>query len=280
MMSVVTNIDSDHLSTYGGDCRRRCATASSSFLHNLPFYGVAVMCSDDPGVRAILPQAASAPVLTYGVSEDADIRVDRHRQTDGTREDVVSGCRGAGVTSEALDGRAQPAGASQRPERAGRDRRGAGTRTRRRRGRAIALRGRFQGIDRRMQITRPGARRERRRRDCSSTTTVITRPKLPRRCRRCAPAGPTGASCWCFQPHRYTRTQELLDDFAEVLSENSAAAGHRSVRGRRRRDSRRGRARDLPCRARSRAGRAGIRRRSRRIAEPPQRRFCATATWC
>ena len=54
MMSVVTNIDSDHLSTFGGDVEE-LRGSFLEFLHNLPFYGVAVMCSDDPGVQAILP---------------------------------------------------------------------------------------------------------------------------------------------------------------------------------------------------------------------------------
>jgi len=54
MMAVVTNIDDDHLSTYGGDVDR-LRQSFLEFLHNLPFYGVAVICTDDPGVRAIQP---------------------------------------------------------------------------------------------------------------------------------------------------------------------------------------------------------------------------------
>lgn len=73
MMAIVTNIDQDHLSTYEGDFDRLKQTFVE-FLHHLPFYGLAVMCIDDPVVREILPQV-SRPVLTYGESEDADVRI-------------------------------------------------------------------------------------------------------------------------------------------------------------------------------------------------------------
>jgi UDP-N-acetylmuramate--alanine ligase len=72
MVAVVTNIDRDHLRTYGGDFKRLCQTFIE-FVHRLPFYGVAVLCVDDPQVRAILP-LVSRPMLTYGSSADADFR--------------------------------------------------------------------------------------------------------------------------------------------------------------------------------------------------------------
>lgn len=73
MMSIVTNIDRDHLSTYEGDFERLKQTFVE-FLHHLPFYGLAVMCIDDPVVREILPDIAR-PLLTYGEAEDADVRI-------------------------------------------------------------------------------------------------------------------------------------------------------------------------------------------------------------
>lgn len=73
MVSVVTNIDADHMETYGFDFSRLTATFVE-FLHNLPFYGLAVLCIDDPHVRAIIPQV-SRPVLTYGFDEAADFRI-------------------------------------------------------------------------------------------------------------------------------------------------------------------------------------------------------------
>ncbi|MGN0902975.1 MAG: UDP-N-acetylmuramate--L-alanine ligase, partial [Succinivibrio sp.] len=83
MMTVVTNIEPDHLGTYGGDfnCLKNTFV---EFLHNLPFYGVAVVCIDDPNVKEILPKIGRT-VVTYGVSEDADFRV-----TDFKEQGIVS----------------------------------------------------------------------------------------------------------------------------------------------------------------------------------------------
>lgn len=72
MMAVVTNIDLDHMETYGGSYLRLKDTFIK-FLHQLPFYGMAVLCIDDVGVRDILPEI-SKPVKTYGVNEQADVR--------------------------------------------------------------------------------------------------------------------------------------------------------------------------------------------------------------
>jgi UDP-N-acetylmuramate--alanine ligase len=70
---VVTNIDADHLSTYGGDFQRLRQTFVE-FLHHLPFYGLAVLCLDDPNVRAVLPEL-TRQVCSYGIdSDDADVR--------------------------------------------------------------------------------------------------------------------------------------------------------------------------------------------------------------
>jgi UDP-N-acetylmuramate--alanine ligase len=78
MVAVVTNIDMDHMSTYEGDFNKLKKTFVE-FLHNLPFYGLAVMCVDDPIVREILPQVAR-PTMTYGFGEDADVRAINVRQ--------------------------------------------------------------------------------------------------------------------------------------------------------------------------------------------------------
>jgi UDP-N-acetylmuramate--alanine ligase len=70
MVSIVTNIDADHMSTYDGDFEKLKNTFVE-FLHNLPFYGLAVVCIDDDNVRSILPRI-SRQFVTYGFSEDAD----------------------------------------------------------------------------------------------------------------------------------------------------------------------------------------------------------------
>ena len=77
-VAIVTNIDADHLENYGGDFAR-VKTAFSEFLHRLPFYGLAVLCIDDEEVAA-LAEATPRHVVTYGFHADADVRADDVRQ--------------------------------------------------------------------------------------------------------------------------------------------------------------------------------------------------------
>jgi UDP-N-acetylmuramate--alanine ligase len=72
VMSVVTNIDADHMDTYGHDFGRLKA-AFIEFLHRMPFYGAAILCTDDAAVRSILSQV-SRPITSYGLGEDAQVR--------------------------------------------------------------------------------------------------------------------------------------------------------------------------------------------------------------
>jgi UDP-N-acetylmuramate--alanine ligase len=72
VMSVVTNIDADHMETYGHDFEK-LKSAFVEFLHRMPFYGTAIVCSDDQGVQSIVDQLAR-PVTTYGLKEGAQIR--------------------------------------------------------------------------------------------------------------------------------------------------------------------------------------------------------------
>ena len=72
IMAVVTNIDADHMDTYGHDFAR-LKGAFVEFLHRMPFYGAAIVCGDDAGVRSILPMV-SRPVITYGLDEGAQVR--------------------------------------------------------------------------------------------------------------------------------------------------------------------------------------------------------------
>lgn len=71
MMAIVTNIDADHLPTYGGDFSR-LKQAFIEFLHHLPFYGLAVVCVEDEEVRSILPEI-TRPIVRYGIDADADV---------------------------------------------------------------------------------------------------------------------------------------------------------------------------------------------------------------
>ena len=72
IMAVVTNIDEDHMQTYGHDFEK-LKNAFIEFLHRMPFYGAAVLCLDDPAVTSILP-SVSRPITTYGLSEGAQVR--------------------------------------------------------------------------------------------------------------------------------------------------------------------------------------------------------------
>ena len=72
IMAVVTNIDSDHMETYGHDFER-LKGAFVDFLHRMPFYGTAILCTDDAAVRDILPNV-TCPVTTYGFEEGAQVR--------------------------------------------------------------------------------------------------------------------------------------------------------------------------------------------------------------
>lgn len=72
LMAIVTNIDADHLDTYDGEFSR-LVDAFIEFLHHLPFYGLAVLCVDDPVVREMLPRVGR-PIRTYGIDESADVQ--------------------------------------------------------------------------------------------------------------------------------------------------------------------------------------------------------------
>ena len=82
VMAIVTNIDADHMDTYGHDVAR-LKSAFIEFTQRLPFYGSAVLCSDDANVREIMP-FVSRPTTTYGLNDDAQVRAE-NVQADGTR---------------------------------------------------------------------------------------------------------------------------------------------------------------------------------------------------
>ena len=72
VMAVVTNIDADHMATYGHDFKR-LQSAFVDFLHQMPFYGTAVLCTDDPAIKEILPQV-SCPITSYGFDAESQVR--------------------------------------------------------------------------------------------------------------------------------------------------------------------------------------------------------------
>jgi UDP-N-acetylmuramate--alanine ligase len=99
VMAVVTNIDADHMETYGHDFNR-LQSAFVDFLHRMPFYGVAILCTDDPAVRAIVPQV-TCPVTSYGFGPEAEVRAVNVRAVGGQMHFTVQ--RRNGVTLPDLD---------------------------------------------------------------------------------------------------------------------------------------------------------------------------------
>ncbi len=99
VMAVVTNIDADHMETYGHDFARLKA-AFVEFLHRMPFYGAAILCIDDPAVQSILPEV-SRPITSYGLSPQAQVRALNVRPEQGRMRFTVT--RSNGVTLPDLD---------------------------------------------------------------------------------------------------------------------------------------------------------------------------------
>ena len=208
VIAVITNIDVDHMDTYGGDLDS-LHDAFVEFLHNLPFYGLAVLCIDDPGVRAIADRV-SRPVVTYGFSPDADVRGSDFQQ-DGHRSRLTVEKSGGGEPIELqlnLPGRHNASNALAAVAVAW-ELEVANEAI------AKALHG-FGGIDRRMQILGEVALAD------GSALLIDDYGHHPRELEATIDAlraaWPDRRLVVVFQPHRYTRTRDLLDDFAGVLA--------------------------------------------------------------
>jgi UDP-N-acetylmuramate--alanine ligase len=208
LIAIVTNIDNDHLVTHGGDFEL-LKHSFVDFLHNLPFYGLAVLCLDDANVRSIV-RAVGRPIVSYGLSsEDADVRaVNIRRHGLQTSYDVV---RASGAplnvtvnlpgTHNVLNSLAAIVVASE----LGID--DAAIQ------RALAS---FQGIDRRLQHiadVQTAAGRVTIIDDYGHHPTEVTATLEALR-----QGYPGRRIVLAFQPHRYTRTHDLIDDFSKALS--------------------------------------------------------------
>jgi UDP-N-acetylmuramate--alanine ligase len=206
MIAIVTNIDNDHLGTHDGDFAR-LQQSFIDFLHNLPFYGLAVLCTDDARVQSILGDVAR-PYLTYGFDESADVRATNVRR-DGLQSHYDVARTGQSTLSitinlpgrhNVLNSLAAVAVATEL---------GIGDEAIQR-----ALLN-FQGIERRLQqlgeIRWPGGH----------ATVVDDYGHHPTEITATLEAvrqgWPGRRIVLAFQPHRYTRTRDLLDDFAQVL---------------------------------------------------------------
>jgi len=239
MVAVVTNIDADHMSTYDGDIEKLKASFIE-FLHNLPFYGLAVVCTDDPGVNEVLGDIGRS-VTTYGTNEEADIRAVNIEFNENTTEfDVVRSSKvekSLGDTQSVLQFMhvklRLPGMHNVRNSLA-----------------AIAVADelqigdaavmtaleKFEGIDRRFQSLgeiQTSAGKILLVDDYGHHPTEVAATLAA------AKSGyPERRVVLVFQPHRYTRTRDLMDDFASVLSEADAlvlldvyAAGEEPIPG-------------------------------------------------
>ncbi len=207
MVSVVTNIEADHMDTYGGDLQQLRRTFVE-FLHNLPFYGSAVLCLDDPEIKGLIPQI-NRSILTYGQDSEADYRI-HSIQPQGLLsqfqlETPNHGCvplqvnspglhnvlNAAATAAVALDeglsvaavqqGLAQFAGVGRRFERLGSLQHGRGS--------AVL-------VD-----------------DYGHHPTEVEATL-----NSAAQVWPESRVVMVYQPHRFTRTRDLYDDFVRVLS--------------------------------------------------------------
>jgi UDP-N-acetylmuramate--alanine ligase len=208
MIAVVTNIDADHLGTYENDLGR-LKQGFVEFLHNLPFYGLAVLCSDDENTRGIIPDLGRR-VVSYGLGERADVRaVNIERQGLRTRFDVVSRARETPLTVELnLPGLHNVCNSLAAIAVASELEIGDAPLCR-----ALAE---FSGIDRRLQqigTVDTHAGRVTFVDDYGHHPTELAATIAAAR-----DAWPGRRLVVVFQPHRYTRTLALLDDFAHVLS--------------------------------------------------------------
>jgi UDP-N-acetylmuramate--alanine ligase len=208
MIAVVTNIDADHLGSYENDLGR-LKQAFLDFLHNLPFYGLAVLCSDDANTRELIPSLGRR-VVSYGFGERADVRasaVERRGrrtvfkvETTERRKPLVVELNLPGMhnvlNSLAAIAVAAELDIADAPLT-----------------KALAE---FSGVDRRLQVH-------------GTVTTAAGRvtfvddyghhpTELAATIAAARDAWPGRRLVVCFQPHRYTRTAALLDDFAQVLS--------------------------------------------------------------
>jgi UDP-N-acetylmuramate--alanine ligase len=239
MLAVVTNVDADHMSTYDGDIDK-LKSSFIEFLHNLPFYGLAVVCSDDPGVNDVLADIGRS-VTTYGTNEDADIRAVNVEFSENVAEfDVVRSSKleqSLGDTQSVfpllhvklrLPGmhnvrNALAAIAVADELQIGDDA-------------VVAALEKFEGIDRRFQSLgeiQTSAGKALLIDDYGHHPTEIAATLAA------AKSGyPDRRIVLVFQPHRYSRTRDLMDDFATVLSDADAlvlldvyAAGEEPIAG-------------------------------------------------
>jgi UDP-N-acetylmuramate--alanine ligase len=207
LISIVTNIDKDHLATHGGNFEL-LKESFLDFLHNLPFYGLAVLCIDDENVRSIL-RRVGRPIMSYGLTPEADVRAENLRRRGlQTQFDVIRPSKVPLSVTVNLPGThnvlnslaAIAVGIEVGVEDAAIQR-------------ALAN---FQGVERRMQHV-------------ADVQTALGRvtivddyghhpTEVAATLEALRQGYPDRRLVLAFQPHRYSRTHDLIDDFSKALS--------------------------------------------------------------
>lgn len=209
MVSIVTNIDADHLETYEGDFEKLKLTFVE-FLHNLPFYGLAVVCGDDPVVQELIPKI-SRSIITYGFDEGNDFQAYDVKQNQGVssfklkrkniQQDLEITLAMPGqhnvLNATAAIAVATDEGVSDDAIKAGLDS--------------------FQGVGRRFEVHGSYA--------LGGQESVMLVDDYGHHPREVMATINSARNGWpdrrlvmVYQPHRYTRTRDLFEDFVEVLS--------------------------------------------------------------
>jgi len=208
VIAVVTNIDADHMDTYGQEFPR-LKQAFVQFLQNLPFYGAAVLCADDPNVRDVMP-LVSKPIVTYGTTDDCTIRAEAIRH-DGGRMRFRATRRGGKALDVVLNLPGQHNVLNALAAIAVADELGVADAA------ILKALAEFRGVGRRFQsygdITLKAG---------GAFTLIDDYGHHPAEMAATLAAA-RGAYdgrrlVLAFQPHRFTRTRDLFEDFVKVLS--------------------------------------------------------------
>ena len=215
VLSVVTNIDADHMDTYGHDFGR-LKGAFVEFLHRMPFYGAAVVCVDDEAIREILPQIAR-PITSYGFSEDAQVRAVEVRAVGTRMHFTVQRRNGVELPDLKVElnlpghhnvlnalaaiGIAVELGVSDAA--------------------VLQALAEFKGVGRRFQpygdASLPGGGR------CTVVDDYGHHPvEMAATLAAARGAYPGRRLVLAFQPHRYTRTRDCFEDFVKVINDADA----------------------------------------------------------
>ena len=212
VIAVVTNIDADHMETYGHDFGK-LTRAFVDFVQRLPFYGVAVLCIDDPNVRAVLPEVAK-PVITYGLADDAQLRAVDVANADGRMRFVARAARAPDLPVELAAAGVHNVQNALAAIAIGRE---VGVAD----GAIAKALAEFKGVGRRFQRYGNVAL------GTGGTFTLIDdyghHPvEMAATLAAARDSFPGRRVVLAFQPHRFTRTRDLFEDFVRVLSSADA----------------------------------------------------------